>query len=873
MSVTARRGSSSRSGSSPHEPAHEVFEDYFSRLLAGDSVDFEDVCRAHPELDPDLRQLHRERRELQPRTLRPVPMRSAAPERPERYGLRGRIGRGGMGEVHRVWDPDMRRYLAMKVAYGPTPGRRNDPGARARFIEEAQLTGRLDHPGIVPVHEVGTGPDERAYFTMRLVRGEELGRIFSMARTRRRGWNQARALGVVLKVCEAMAYAHSRGVIHRDLKPSNVMVGKYGEVYVMDWGLAKAFGGREHGRPGSGRLRLSTASPVSTIDGTVLGTPSYMPPEQARGTLDLVGPHSDVYAVGAMLYTLLTGRAPYVRPGKRPAPETVLHKVLTGPPNPVRRISPTTPEELIAICEKAMARRPRERYRSMAHMAEDLRAYLEGHVVRAYETGAVAEFRKWVLRNKMAAGAILTAVLLTVLALSSISVVLARSKQRIEASNASLQLAILDSEEARAEAVAAKEGLEVANADLLVAIEDLRIARDAAARNEADAVRSKELANDAMQLHQREAATNAELLDFVLGLFELPSEVAARGATISAKEILDSGLRDLETVFQADDVTRLRMLEVVGRTYLLLGLVEEADSVLSRALRIGTDVEGYRAASVLRDLHRVADERLAAGEVARAKELYQLLLGQLEEEHGAGGVTTFACRASLGTILMEEGQFLNALNLLPDAVEGLRRALGDEDSVTLAAILDLAVLYERNGRPWDATPLYEEVLDACRRRFGDRDDRTLEALLHLAGHRSQRGQQLESETLYREAFEAVVESRGPGDTRALDAFHGIAHALRRLDQLRKLEELHREAFGLFVRELGENDVATMQIGDGLVRVLKDQERLREALELARTLSSHTDPADPAFIHRKAMLETLRDRANYRHGKSDPALRR
>jgi WD40 repeat protein len=339
--------------------------------------------------------------------------------------VQSEVARGGMGVILRVWDEVLCRTLAMKVALGVGELRKSDaglldsPSALARFLEEAQVTGQLDHPGIVPVHELGLDERGRVFFTMRLIKGRELKEIIDLVHAGKEGWTLTKALGVLLKVCEAMAYAHSRGVIHRDLKPGNVMVGRFGETYVMDWGLARVLARedlhdiklRRQDPPSTWGVQTErqlarssgTESPLMTMDGTVIGTPAYMSPEQARGEVERVEVRSDVYSVGAMLYHLLSGRPPYLHAGGRAAPHVVLNWVLTGPPAPLHEVAERIPPELAAIAEKAMARDPALRYADTQALAEDVHNFLEGRVVRAWRTGAAAELRKWFVRNRSAA--------------------------------------------------------------------------------------------------------------------------------------------------------------------------------------------------------------------------------------------------------------------------------------------------------------------------------------------------------------------------------------------------------------------------------------------------------------------------------------
>ena len=276
-------------GSAASGGALDVFADWLSQREQGEIVAFERLLERHPGLEQELAELHATwerlsaasepvRSSLQERiesrfgkeSLTEVSLRQRADGESEaersttliaqlsahgkgfgRYTIRGEVARGGMGAILKIWDAELRRHLAMKVILGQAgalPSGETPPvesSKIARFLEEAQVTGQLDHPGIVPVHELGLDPDGRLYFTMKLVKGESLHAIFEHVREGRAEWTQTRALNVLLKVCEAMAYAHDKGVIHRDLKPANVMVGKFGEVHVMDWGLARIEGQKD----------------------------------------------------------------------------------------------------------------------------------------------------------------------------------------------------------------------------------------------------------------------------------------------------------------------------------------------------------------------------------------------------------------------------------------------------------------------------------------------------------------------------------------------------------------------------------------------------------------------------------------------------
>ncbi len=303
------------------------------------------------------------------------PSPSSPPPRTARYRPIVEIAEGGMGKVLLVHDQELDRNVVMKVLRGD----RRDPDSLRRFLEEARITARLEHPNIVPVYDQATDTDGRPYFTMKMIRGVDLGEIIAARRKGEVQYSLIRILQIFQSICDAIGYAHDQGVIHRDLKPENVMHGDYGEVFVMDWGLAKEIRRPEAAAQAPRPPPLQEATGSRTLDGVVVGTPAYMSPEQARGDQAAMGTHSDLYALGAILYEILTREQPYVGG----APQEILDRIAAAPPRHPREIDHDIPPPLEAICLKAMARDPVQRYATASEMSEDIQHFIEGHAVLA----------------------------------------------------------------------------------------------------------------------------------------------------------------------------------------------------------------------------------------------------------------------------------------------------------------------------------------------------------------------------------------------------------------------------------------------------------------------------------------------------------
>ena len=368
---------------------------------------------------PDPRSLQDETVGMAPAS-QPLPLATPISPTGGRYRYFDEIARGGMGVVLRAADEEIQREVAVKRLLDDS-----DSDSKLRFIREAQITGQLEHPNIVPVHDLGLDERKRLFFAMKLVKGQSLAQALDCVRKDSayagKEFSLPRLLTVFVNVCNALAYAHSKNIVHRDLKPANIMIGDFGAVYLMDWGLAKPVGddglrfqsadtsplAKRVGIAEGSRPAAAASSPTApfdaTQDGSILGTPVYMSPEQATGRVQEIDERSDIYSLGAILYEILTLRPPIDRTGGYPE---ILRRVAEGritsptPTDPTRYRDGRVPPELAAIAMKAMALRPESRYASVVALRRDIERYLEGKSVSAKDDSVRETILKYVKRNR-----------------------------------------------------------------------------------------------------------------------------------------------------------------------------------------------------------------------------------------------------------------------------------------------------------------------------------------------------------------------------------------------------------------------------------------------------------------------------------------
>jgi tetratricopeptide (TPR) repeat protein len=796
----------------------------------------------------------------------PAPEGGAGPP-PERvaipgYVVLGELGRGGMGVVYRARHRQLDRLVALKmIRRAGQPGERE----RRRFRTEAEAVARIDHPGIVRIYEIGEHQG-LPFLALELCPGGSLEK--KLQGTPLPPEEAARLLEALAR---AMHAAHQQRVIHRDLKPANVLLAADGSPKVADFGLAK---------------KLDDVG--QTQSGVVMGSPSYMSPEQAEGRSDKLGPATDIYALGAILYECLTGRPPFKAPSLN---ETIL-QVLRAEPAAPRRVNPLVPRDLETVCLKALQKERHKRYATALDMAEDLRCFLDGRPIKARPVGPAGVVLRWARRSPVAAG-LTAAVGLLLLLLGTGAVV------------SWVQIAVAHQAERRAKEDA-----------LAKAADNARLAE-----NEQQA---RLRAEEAERQAHTEAAKAEKVSDVLVGMFEAADPLGLNGYSfftpayvgekVTARQILDRGAERVEREFKDQPAVQAKLLDTLGNVYRSLGEFSQAERLLTRSLEIRHGLkDDLDEAASLHDLgwlyHDLGDYDRAETLYRRALELRLKVLGPrhllvalskfnlawllsmtggyveaealwrdviaLRRDLGAGERDVALALFGLAALLVEKGEAggalqpsLEALNLftrqegagglagavgqfqqamsvreagLPGVAEGMfrkclatARAQLPSNHYTLALILhELGVALERQGKDAEAEKCYRDCLDVARASVGFEHPKVIVAVDSLAGLLRRTGRRAEAEQLFEELLDAYRRRYGKEHRLVADVLaayaDGVGDDVRNEKMRREADALYRKGNPSRCREFAPNLNAWGVVLQRLGRPAEAERRYREAL--------------------------------------------
>jgi tetratricopeptide (TPR) repeat protein/tRNA A-37 threonylcarbamoyl transferase component Bud32 len=731
------------------------------------------------------------------------PYRTRGPDSvgtPTSTGQRFRIlrphAKGGLGEVFVAHDEELNRDVALKRIQ---EHRADDRESRGRFLLEAEVTGGLEHPGIVPVYGLGHYADGRPFYAMRFIKGESLReaieRFHQADLPGRDPGERALAfrqlLGRFVDMCNAVAYAHSRGVLHRDLKPGNVMLGPYGETLVVDWGLAKVQEeGRRKREERSGAaehtLRPASAKDVAATQmGLPLGTPAFMSPEQAAGRLEELGPASDVYGLGATLYSLLTGHAPFSGDVAE-----VLHEVQRGELVSPRKVNTAVSSALDAVCRKAMAVAPADRYASAKMLADELEHWLADEPVAAYAEPWGALARRWVRRHRALVTGAAAALVVAALSLGGATAVLARTNERLAAANHA-------EEEARADATRERD--------------EAQSQRDRALQAERTAQAN------ATKAEQKAAEAKAVLAFFqnkVLAAARPKGVVGGLGKDATIRAALDAAEPTIATTFTGQPTVEAAIRNTLGESYRYLGELPLARVQLERGLELRTRALGGEHPDVAESLNSLAIVYSLTGQLKKAEPLYRRSLEIREAKLGKDHVDVADSLNNLALFYRATGQLPKAEPLYRRSLEIYQTRLGKDHPKVAGSLHNLANLYRDMGDLPKAESLLRQSLEIREGKYGRDHPEVADSLNNLANLYDAMGQLSKAEPLYRRSLEIYEAKLDRDHPYVAGSMHNLADVYMAKGELAKAEELFRRSLKIREAKLGKDhlDVAWSLLG-------------------------------------------------------------
>ncbi|HEV3303243.1 MAG TPA: tetratricopeptide repeat protein [Planctomycetaceae bacterium] len=676
------------------------------------------------------------------------------------YELLEEIARGGMGIVYKARQIKANRTVALKMILAGQLASTEDV---KRFETEASAAATLDHPNIVPIFEVGEH-EGRHFYSMGLVDGQSLSDILRDGPLAPKD-----AARLMRQVAHAVEYAHAQGVIHRDLKPQNILLSRDGSPRVADFGLAK---------------QLSGTSEL-TATGQILGTPNFMSPEQARGDSHAIGPLSDVYSLGAVLYCLLTGRPPFQAAN---VIET-LRQVVTQEPVSPRLLNGAIDLDLETITLKCLQKEPAKRYASAAKLTDDLDRFLIGKPIEARPVARIERVWRWCRRNPLAAS--LSAAVTLLLLISAIG---------------GTTLALIANQYAVRERAALKAESERAEGE--------RRARDSAEK----------------RLVQLEKG-NEILGSIFRELDPWTEEKEGKSLRVLLGERLDQATEGLGGEAVGDPLVMAKLQMTLGESLLGLGYADKAASLLTKARATYTATLGPKHLDTLTSMNDLAEAYTADGKPKLAMPLLLEVFRLRGEELGPQHAATLSSMNSLGLGYLEAGNLSAAVPLLEEAVRLRRLTLGAEHADTLTSTDNLAVAFREAGKIDRALPLFEEVLRQRRAKLAPEHPLTLTSINNLAAAFRYAGKPDLAIPLYAEALQSRKVKLGPEHPNTLATMDNLAVAYSSSGKLELAVPLFEEAFKHYKAKMGPEHPDTLISMCNLAGAYRDSGKLDRAVSL------------------------------------------
>ena len=703
------------------------------------------------------------------------------------YRLIEPLGSGGMGEVWRAQQSEpIRRIVALKLI---KPGM-DTRAVVARFDSERQALAMMDHPNIARVFDAGATPAGRPYFVMELVPGVPITDYCD-----RRRLSIKERLALLIQVCEGVQHAHQKAIIHRDLKPSNILVQEFDGrplPKIIDFGLAKAISAD------------SVERSMFTELGSLVGTPTYMSPEQAGDPGSSVDTRTDVYSLGVILFELLVGAPPFAPQELRQSgPEAMLRRIRDAEaPRPSTRFAALAAKsvdsaaarsgakgsllrqlrgDLDWITLRALEKDRSRRYGSPSELAVDLRRHLADQPVFAGPPSASYRIEKFVRRHRIG-------------------------------------VAVAGFAAAVAVAVAA---------NMIVQARSVARERDRASR---------------------EAAAAKSVSDFLLGLFAVSDPSQARGNSVTAREILDRGHTQIETQLGGQPEVHARMMDTMGQVYLSLGLYDQAEPLLQKALSTRLGLFGSQHPDTLATMDHLAHNLERQGRYLDSEKLTREVLETRLRTLGPDHFDTLASRHAIIVLAIDKGDYIAAEKLNRQELDLLRRVRGPEHTTTIESMYNLALIMSGQNRNAEAAEMYRQTLDIERRILGPTHPSTLTTMSGLGNSLANLGNYAEALPLLRDALESKRRVFGPEHSETAWSMQTLASALRESGHPAEAESLHRQALEIRHRVLGPEHPETLVSATELAADLDDLHRFpeaeqlyRENLEVQRRILGPNDP--------------------------------